>query len=292
MCMFCCISAHGCFMKVYVSKLFFARQENAFQADDSITWRMRIKYLGINAPNLNAFSIFTSCCGQWTHHAQLLLTIVLPQWSAKTVRVNIVFQARARAPCIPAAMSRAPSLLDSLPPASRPTKPTFSFFWSACGPGNTPPFRDFCTITRRSAATCRPMAGPRTELRAGAETRGASLLRSRGGDERRGEKAGGDETLRRKTVAVRTSGRSPLFYLISSIIQWDWRHGGFLANERSLFYQIVQPAHLWSWLTVTTVTGSLRTVTMASKGGGGVKDQQDAVRDQEEGQTDKQTLFI
>lgn len=45
------------------------------------------------------------------------------------------------------AMSSAPSLLESAPPASRPTKPTFSFFWSACAPGNTPPFRDFCTMT-------------------------------------------------------------------------------------------------------------------------------------------------
>lgn len=50
--------------------------------------------------------------------------------------------------CLPA-MSRAPSLLDSVPPASSPTKPTFSFFWSACAPGNTPPFRDFCTMTER-----------------------------------------------------------------------------------------------------------------------------------------------
>ncbi|MEQ2229384.1 hypothetical protein ILYODFUR_018285 [Ilyodon furcidens] len=45
------------------------------------------------------------------------------------------------------AMSRAPSLLDSVPPDSRPTKPTFSFFCSVCAPGNTPPFRDFCTMT-------------------------------------------------------------------------------------------------------------------------------------------------
>lgn len=48
------------------------------------------------------------------------------------------------------AMSRAPSLLDSVPPASSPTKPTFSFFWSACAPGNTPPLRDFCTMTEPS----------------------------------------------------------------------------------------------------------------------------------------------
>lgn len=45
------------------------------------------------------------------------------------------------------AMSRAPSLLDSVPAASSPTKPTFSFFWSACAPGKTPPLRDFCTMT-------------------------------------------------------------------------------------------------------------------------------------------------
>lgn len=44
------------------------------------------------------------------------------------------------------AMSRAPSLLDSVPAASSPTKPTFSFFWSACAPGKTPPLRDFCTM--------------------------------------------------------------------------------------------------------------------------------------------------
>lgn len=44
------------------------------------------------------------------------------------------------------AMSRAPSRLDSLPAASSPTKPTFSLLWSACGPANTPPLRDFCTM--------------------------------------------------------------------------------------------------------------------------------------------------
>lgn len=45
--------------------------------------------------------------------------------------------------------------------------------------------------------TCGPTGCPPSELRAGAETGGASLLllRSRGGDERRGEKDGGGEVL-------------------------------------------------------------------------------------------------
>lgn len=66
-------------------------------------------------------------------------------------------------------MSRAPSLLDSVPPDSSPTKPTFSFFCSACAPGNTPPLRDFCT-----------MAGPRTELRSYSLAAGGAARRGAG----------------------------------------------------------------------------------------------------------------
>ncbi|KAJ3602188.1 hypothetical protein NHX12_029947 [Muraenolepis orangiensis] len=43
-------------------------------------------------------------------------------------------------------MSRAPSRLFSVPAASRPTKPTFSFLWSALECGNTPPFRDLTML--------------------------------------------------------------------------------------------------------------------------------------------------
>ena len=116
--------------------------------------------------------------------------------------------------CLPA-ISRAPSLLDSVPPASRPTKPTFSFFWSACAPGNTPPFRDFCTMMEtRPAPTRRSTDSPEIKRRGRPGPAGASLPRSGGREReeedqakrRRGEQDGEEEEAKKRRRGEQDGG--------------------------------------------------------------------------------------
>lgn len=118
--------------------------------------------------------------------------------------------------CLPA-ISRAPSLLDSVPPASRPTKPTFSFFWSAGAPGNTPPFRDFCTMMEtRPAPTRRSTDSPEIQRRGRPGPASASLLRNRGREReeeektrrRRGQQDGGEEEAKRRKRGEQDGGEA------------------------------------------------------------------------------------
>lgn len=119
--------------------------------------------------------------------------------------------ARTRTHTLPA-ISRAPSL-DSVPPDSSPTKPTFSFFWSAWAPGNTPPFRDFCTMTEWDT-------DPPSRRQPSREHRGRPA-----GEERRGRDGG--ETEERNTRRERnTDLRSAASLLIDSPHKQEgkWRH--------------------------------------------------------------------
>lgn len=127
-------------------------------------------------------------------------------------------------------MSNAPSLLDSVPPASRPTKPTLSFFWSACAAGNTPPFRDFCTMTETGPAPTRwSTARLKTKRWGPQDPAGASLLRITKRERREAtERKGGDEVKRRRDE--RTA---------------DWLMGSFFSPHRLPEKREMEWRHRW-----------------------------------------------